>query len=648
MSWSDGLSGTHLDIAQSTADRLRVMAGPGTGKSFAMKRRIARLVEEEGVDPSWILAVTFTRTAAADLKNELHSLGIPNCEKIAAGTLHAFCFKLLMQQEVFDALGRVPRGALTLLKSKVYQFELAPMLEDIKPLGAFGGKREMSKRVLAFEAAWARLQHEAPGWPLDPIDQQFNRALRDWLVFHQGMLVGELIPEALRFVRNNPASPALGRYTHIVVDEYQDLNRAEQELIDLLARGKSLSIVGDIDQSIYRFRHANPEGIEEFSTRHPGTEDWDLDVCRRCRQEIVEVADAVIKHNYAASVEHRLLPLLPPDGAATIRVLQWPSLHEEAAGVAQYIAHLIQTESAAPGEILVLSPRRLIASEIKHELGAIGQGIEVHSFYNDKLMEPVEVQRSLTLLQLLTNQEDRLALRYWLGHGSANYLRVEYARLRAHCEAEQLSPFQALMGVRNGHIEIPQIPKLTARFNELANEIDRLRQMEVIEVLNDLFPRGTAWTDPIRELLTGKTGNLESPGQLLDLLRGELTQPEMPAGGDFVRIMSLHKSKGLTSRIVIVVGCIHSLIPYIDDDIEPADMAEHIAEQRRLFYVALTRAKEVLVLSSFTTLPRALAYKLGAKIGRHDSTIASQFKDELGPRAGTAVHGDDWVRNGFA
>jgi superfamily I DNA/RNA helicase len=648
MNWRDGLSGTHLAIAQSTADRLRVMAGPGTGKSFAMKRRIARLVEEMRVDPSRILAVTFTRTAAADLKNELHSLGIPNCEKIEAGTLHAFCFKLLMQQEVFATLGRVPRGALTLLKSKVYQFELAPMLEDIQPLGAFGHKRDMSKRVLAFEAAWSRLQHDSPGWPVGLIDQQFNGALREWLMFHEGMLVGELIPEALRFVRNNPASPALGRYTDIVVDEYQDLNRAEQELIDLLARSKSLSIVGDIDQSIYRFRHANPEGIEDFSTRHPGTEDWDLDVCRRCRQEIVEVADAVIKHNYDATVDHRLLPLLPPDGAATIRVLQWPSLQEEAAGVAQFIAHLIQTDAAKPGDILVLSPRRLIASAIKQELGAIGQGIEVRSFYNDKLMEPVEVQKSLTLLQILTNQEDRLALRFWLGHGSANYLRVEYARLRAYCESEKLSPFQALLGVRSRHIEIPRVPKLTARFGELVAEIDRLRQLEVNEVLNDLFPRGSAWADPIRELLTGKTGNLGSPSQLLDLIRGELTQPETPAGGDFVRIMSLHKSKGLTSRIVIVVGCIHSLIPYVDDDIEPGDIPENIAEQRRLFYVALTRAKEVLVLSSFTTLPRALAYKLGAKIGRHGSTIASQFMDELGPRAGTAIHGDDWIRNGFA
>lgn len=648
MTWDTGLTGNHLEIAKSNADRLRVMAGPGTGKSFAMKRRIARLVEEEGVDAAKILAVTFTRTAAADLKNELHSMGIPNCEKIAAGTLHAFCFKLLMQQEVFDAIGRVPRGVLTFAKSKVYQFELKPMLEDIKPLGKFGGKRDMSKRVLAFEAAWARLQHEAPGWPLEAVDKQFNRALRDWLTFHEGMLVGELVPEALRFVRNNPASSVLGRYTHIVVDEYQDLNRAEQELIDLLAKGKSLSIVGDIDQSIYRFRHANPEGITDFITRHPSTEDWDLDVCRRCRQEIVEVADNVIIHNYDAAVDHRLRPLTSPDGVATIRVLQWSSFEEEAVGVAAYVAHLVESKLAEPGEILILSPRRLIAAEIKRNLSENSEGIEVHSFYNDKLMEPEEVQVALTLLHLLTDQEDRIALRYWLGYGNANFFQVEYARLRAYCEKEGLSPYAALFGVHNGHVEIARVPKVMARFEALVSELDRLRPLTTTELFNELFPRRLAWSDPIRELLTGKTGDLENAKQLLDLIRGELTQPEMPSDGDFVRIMSLHKSKGLTSRIVIIVGCIHSLIPYVDDELDLAEMPEHMAEQRRLFYVALTRAKEVLVLSSFTSLPRALAYKLGAQIGPHDSTIASQFMDELGPRAGAAIHGNDWVDSNFA
>src|SRR5215470_10809177 len=107
---------TARNIAASDKTPLRVMAGPGTGKSFAMKRRAARLLEG-GQNPKRILAVTFTRNAAAALVDDLHALGVPGCENIRAGTLHAFCFGLLSKQEVFDYIGRVPRPIVTFSKS---------------------------------------------------------------------------------------------------------------------------------------------------------------------------------------------------------------------------------------------------------------------------------------------------------------------------------------------------------------------------------------------------------------------------------------------------------------------------------------------------------------------------------------------------
>src|SRR5260370_39602506 len=106
MPWNDGLIGSALEIAGTNHSPLRVMAGPGTGKSFVMKRRVARLLEE-GADPRRILAVTFTRNAAASVIEDLNGLGVNGCERIRAGTLHSFCFSLLGQQEVFDYLGRV-------------------------------------------------------------------------------------------------------------------------------------------------------------------------------------------------------------------------------------------------------------------------------------------------------------------------------------------------------------------------------------------------------------------------------------------------------------------------------------------------------------------------------------------------------------
>lgn len=110
-----------------------------------------------------------------------------------------------------------------------------------------------------------------PGWPSDPIDQAFNAALVSWLRFHNAILIGELIPLALRFLRNNPASPHRSAFDHVIVDEYQDLNKAEQMLIDLMAENGSNVVVGDEDQSIYAFRHANPDGIRNFALTHEHT-----------------------------------------------------------------------------------------------------------------------------------------------------------------------------------------------------------------------------------------------------------------------------------------------------------------------------------------------------------------------------------------
>jgi DNA helicase II / ATP-dependent DNA helicase PcrA len=314
MIWDTDLTGTYLEIAESTSTRIRVMAGPGTGKTFAMKRRIARLLEAENVPPNRILAVTFTRTAAADLKHELHDMNIPGCQSIRAGTLHAFCFHLLRKNEVFEFLERVPRGLISFDKSKIYRFEIEPLIQDISALAHFGTKREITRRIRAFEADWARLQHEQPGWPVNPIDQAFHLHLTNWLRFHRGMLIGELVPAALHYLRNNPASPALATYDHVIVDEYQDLNRAEQELLDVLARNKCLSIVGDIDQSIYQFRYAHPEGIVDFNNRHENVADYELHECRRCREAIVTVADNVILRNYPPGEPHRLVPLQPQPG----------------------------------------------------------------------------------------------------------------------------------------------------------------------------------------------------------------------------------------------------------------------------------------------------------------------------------------------
>ena len=117
--------------------------------------------------------------------------------RIRSGTLHAFCFGLLGREDVLDATGRVPRPLLAI--------EERFLLEDLND-AEFGNLHDRRRRLQAFNAAWARLQSETPGWPADPIDQAFQRELSKWLRFHEAMLIGKLVPESLRYLRENPAS----------------------------------------------------------------------------------------------------------------------------------------------------------------------------------------------------------------------------------------------------------------------------------------------------------------------------------------------------------------------------------------------------------------------------------------------------------
>lgn len=340
MRWDRGLEGPFLAIASTNEDPLRVVAGPGTGKTFALMRRVTRLLEE-GASPRRMLVCTFTRTAAGDLAREVSQLGVPGAEEIWAGTLHAYCFRMLSRAEVLESTGRVPRPLL--------DFEERFMLEDLAREGV-GGIRACRKHLKAFNAAWARLQSDEPGWPSDPADRRFNQALLSWVRFHQCMLVGELVPEAIHYLRGNPAWPDRQAFDHVLVDEYQDLNRAEQETLDLLAGRGTLTIVGDEDQSIYSFKFAHPEGIVLFPDTHPGTHDEDLLECRRCPQLVVELADSLIANNITRSP--RVLTCRPGNPEGEIHVVQWTTMEEEAQGLAQFIHERIHSGDVAPGSVL--------------------------------------------------------------------------------------------------------------------------------------------------------------------------------------------------------------------------------------------------------------------------------------------------------
>ena len=226
MPWFDGLvAGTPAyNIASSTNARIRVVAGPGTGKSFAMKRRVARLLEA-GISPSAILPVTFTRVAAEDLHRELVGMNVPGCDSLNGVTLHSLSLKILMRNHVLQSTGRTARP--------LNEYEVAPLVSDL--MSDHGGKRAVERLRMAYEAAWARLQHQQPAYVQSQADAAFAADLRSWLMFHEAMLISEVIPQLYEYLRSNPAAPERSEFHHILVDEFQDLNKAEQGVLEFLS-----------------------------------------------------------------------------------------------------------------------------------------------------------------------------------------------------------------------------------------------------------------------------------------------------------------------------------------------------------------------------------------------------------------------------
>jgi superfamily I DNA/RNA helicase len=295
--------------------------------------------------------------------------------------------------------------------------------------------------------------------------------------------------------------------------------------------------------------------------------------------------------------------------------------------------------------VLVLSPRRLIGYSIRDAL--LARDVPTHSFYHEEALEDNEAQVAFTVLTLLANRQDRVALRFWLGLGSPSWLKGEYARLREYCQTNDVSPWDALEQIDQGTLVMNGVNGLLVRFQDLRARLDELHGLTGLTLVNQVFPDNQPWGKPLREASLLKIQDDTSASKLLDNLRTSITQPEMPESGDFVRVMSLHKSKGLTSRVVIVAGCMEGLIPTLIKGKTLEERSADMKEQRRLFYVAITRGKEILVLSSVTRLPKELAYKIGARVGRYGGTLASRFFGELGGGAPAATIGTDWRANGF-
>lgn len=636
MSWLDGLAPqtAAYQIAASTNDRIRVVAGPGTGKSFAMKRRVARLLED-GVEPSTILPVTFTRVAAEDLHRELVGMEVPRCDELEGVTLHSLSLKMLMRNHVLSTTGRTPRP--------LNEFELAPLICDL--MADHGGKKKIKELRMAYEAAWARLQHQQPSYVLTPEDANFQTAMLAWLTFHEAMLIGEVIPQLYQYLYQNPAAAERREYSHILVDEYQDLNRAEQGVIELLSDNANVCIVGDDDQSIYSFKHAHPNGIREWLQTNNNADDLDLAECRRCPTTIVEMANSLISNNQNRPVPRPLDPM-PQNGTGDVRIIQFQELDEEVSGVTQLIADMIASGTPA-GDILLLTQSRAFGTPLYEAL--VQAGIPTKSYYSESELSSQAAQRAFATLKLFANREDRVALRWLTGIDGNNYNASGYRRIREYIQIHGGTPWETMSQLLNKEISLPYTNNIISAFHDVLEVLDQLEGLNNLnDVVDVLFAEGDSSTRDIRELALRVLDDIEPDDRVgfIQELTTAISQPEIPTEIEDVRIMSLHKSKGLSSPVTIIAGCVQGLLPRPPvDGATSAQQIEHIEEQRRLFYVGITRVKAspqegkpgTLILTYAQQMPSKDAYAVGitpASVNYGTAILhASQFITELGPSA---------------
>lgn len=642
MRWDENLEGPAKMIVESDDPLICVQAGPGTGKSFSIKRRVMRLLQK-GVEPDSIFACTFTNVAANDLRKTILGTEMPNANKVHVCTIHSYCFSVLNQNSVFSHLQRNPRPLL--------DYELQFLYEDLKG-GAFGNKKSIEGLIKRFEAAWATRQYETPGWPTHPVEKQFYDEVINWLKVHKGMLVGELVPLTLAFFRSNPHLPELTQFEFIFVDEYQDLNKAEQELIRILSTKSKLMIVGDANQSIYKFKGAHPDGIRNFPRENPGTKTQPLIECRRCPRRVVRMANELMKKNSSKSTT--VLKEFDANPEGDVHIIGWQTDEEESHGIAQIIKGLIERKDGKPGDIIVLSPIATLAKNLSNQLEKVG--IEHRNYFSDVYkLHPANASENkplvaLSTLNLMKSSDDLVAWRCLLGYGEPGLLNEAWRTVMLKSKEQNKNPFEILDLIAEGKETVPKKKKIISRYKQVKTELEHLKGLSLKEAFDTLFPISEDWAEPFHKAVIGVDFTIATPGGLAEKIDFFLDKKETPTEVDYVRIMSLHKSKGLTVPITIIIGFIEGLIPgtFSDQITEESELKLEEEEKRRVFYVAITRPTKMLVLSSFTWLDNSIAnhYRVKSKnfLGNKVETYTSTYKGDFGNEAPKeAVPGNEFL-----
>jgi len=610
----DDLNPVQRQAVSHEGGPLLVVAGAGSGKTRVLTRRIAYLVGVRGVAPSEILAITFTNKAAAEMRARLVDLLGPVAERMWVSTFHAAAARILRSHaadlgyrpgfSIYDAA-----DSLRLMTSVVREAGLDPKRHRPRALLAqlSRAKNELRSLEEVREAAQSQLERQAAEALLAYQRRLFAANAMDFddlLAVLVGLFKGH--PEVLaRWQR---------RFQHVLVDEYQDTNVAQARLVGLLAGAHgNVMVVGDSDQSVYRFRGADIRNILLFERAFPATTTLVLEQNYRSTQTILDAANALIAHNTTRQVKR----LWSERGAG--EPITWFHAEDERAEAA-FLAEEIERERRLGrnlSEIAVFYRTNAQSRALEEEL--VRRGVPYRVVGSVRFYERREVKDALAWLRLVANPDDELSFRRAMAAPRRGVGETTVDRLvrLARSEGRGLGEVLDALGGPDGE-EVASTAGLTGRAHRALAEVaaglrrwrERAREVPPDELADAVLTESgyvAALEAEAAAEAAGADGRLETLAELVGevgrfpdlstfLAATSLVSDadEIDATDGRVVLMTLHLAKGLEFPIVAVVGLEEGVFPHSRALGDP----DELEEERRLAYVGVTRAKERLYLTS--------------------------------------------------
>ncbi len=630
-----GLNKQQKKAVTHTSGPLLIIAGAGSGKTRVLTFRIAYLLQQHKAVPQEILALTFTNKAAREMQNRIKSLIGDRAKKLWMGTFHSIFSKILRfeaEKIGFDSNFSIYDTSDSESAIKLILGELNYDPREIRPRTIQRKISDAKNQLITPNAYKTRFVQST----LDDITARVFEIYDVRLRQANAMDFDDLLIKPIELFEEHPdvLEKYQDRFKYILIDEYQDTNHAQYKMTKLLAQKyQNICVVGDDAQSIYSFRGADISNILNFKTDYDKAEQVPLEQNYRSTKHILQCADSIIKNNNK-QLDKTLWT--ENDEGHPITVLENFDERDEANRVIQHIQNLKMRDGYSNNDFAILyrtNYQSRVFEEAFRRKGIAYQLVGGLSFYQRK-----EIKDVLAYLTLLVNPEDEQALLRIINEPSRGIGKKTLNDLLKKSRDQKQSVWSIIQNVEGSNLYKPAISKIeqfVAMILNLRGELEggaslletTKKMLEASGYIKALIEENSAQAltrrDNILELQNAisyyeqhnKKPTLSSFLQEISLITdSDKYDEDKPA----VTMMTVHGSKGLEFPVVFIVGLEENLFPMGGRDGEEADFEE----ERRLFYVAITRAEEQLFFSHS---------KMRYRFGEENRQMRSRFLEEVDP-----------------